>query len=84
MKRFSLTTGGLMLGLALVLSPIANLKAAELKILAGGAMTGPLKVSGSLVNFKIPERNGAFGPAARVGEGARISGRSRSATERRR
>jgi len=36
-----------MLGLALVLSPIANLKAAELKILAGGAMTGPLKELGA-------------------------------------
>jgi len=33
------------------------------------AMTSPLKVSGSLGNFKIPERNGAFGPVARAGEG---------------
>jgi len=32
-----------MLGLALVLSPIAGVQAAELQILAGGAMTGPLK-----------------------------------------
>src|SRR5450759_4866843 len=47
MKRFSVTTGGLLLGLALVLSPIANLKAAELKILAGGAMTGPLNELGA-------------------------------------
>ena len=31
------------LGLALVLSPIANVQAAELQILAGGAMTGPLR-----------------------------------------
>jgi molybdate transport system substrate-binding protein len=32
-----------MLGLALVLSPIANAQAAELQILAGGAMAGPLR-----------------------------------------
>src|SRR2546422_8380605 len=32
-----------MLGLALVLSLIANVQAAELQILAGGAMAGPLK-----------------------------------------
>jgi molybdate transport system substrate-binding protein len=32
-----------MLGLALVLSPIANVQAAELQILAGGAMTAPLR-----------------------------------------
>ena len=32
-----------MLCLALVLSPIANVQAAELQILAGGAMTGPLR-----------------------------------------
>ena len=47
MKTFSLTTGALISGLALVLSPIANLQAAELKILAGGAMTGPLKDLGA-------------------------------------
>jgi molybdate transport system substrate-binding protein len=32
-----------LLGLALALSPIANVQAAELQILAGGAMTGPLR-----------------------------------------
>jgi molybdate transport system substrate-binding protein len=32
-----------MLCLALILSPIANVQAAELQILAGGAMTGPLR-----------------------------------------
>src|SRR5712691_12053109 len=32
-----------MLGLALVLSPVANVQAAELQILAGGAMAGPLR-----------------------------------------
>ena len=47
MKTFSLTTGALISGLALVLSPVANLQAAELKILAGGAMTGPLKDLGA-------------------------------------
>ena len=47
MKTFSLTTGALISGLALVLSPIANLQAAELRILAGGAMTGPLKDLGA-------------------------------------
>lgn len=36
-----------MLGLALVLSPIANVQAAELQILAGGAMTGPLRELGT-------------------------------------
>jgi len=38
-----LPAAALMLGLALVLSPIANVQAAELQILAGGAMTGPLR-----------------------------------------
>ena len=33
--------------LALVLSPIANVQAAELQILAGGAMTGPLRELGA-------------------------------------
>jgi molybdate transport system substrate-binding protein len=36
-----------MLGLALVLSPIASVQAAELQILAGGAMSGPLKELGA-------------------------------------
>ena len=36
-----------MLGLALVLSPIASVQAAELQVLAGGAMSGPLKELGA-------------------------------------
>jgi molybdate transport system substrate-binding protein len=43
MKKSSLTVAAFILGLALVLSPIANVQAVELQILAGGAMTGPLK-----------------------------------------
>jgi molybdate transport system substrate-binding protein len=43
MKKSSLTASASMLGLALVLSLIANMQAAELQILAGGAMAGPLR-----------------------------------------
>ena len=43
MKKSSLTAAASMLGLALVLSLIANVQAAELQILAGGAMAGPLR-----------------------------------------
>jgi molybdate transport system substrate-binding protein len=43
----SLTTTAAMLGLALVLSSIAHGQAAELRILAGGAMTGPLRELGA-------------------------------------
>jgi molybdate transport system substrate-binding protein len=42
MKKSSITTTGLMLGLMLM-SPITNLHAAELKILVGGAMTDIFK-----------------------------------------
>jgi molybdate transport system substrate-binding protein len=42
MKKSSLTAAASILGLALVLSPIAHVQAAELQILAGGAMAGPL------------------------------------------
>ena len=42
-KRSSLAAAASLLGLALVLSPVANVQAAELQILAGGAMTGPLR-----------------------------------------
>ena len=42
-----LTPAASMLGLALVLLPIADVQAAELQILAGGAMTGPLRELGS-------------------------------------
>ena len=47
MTKSSLTAAASMLGLALVLSPIANVQAAELQILAGGAMTGPLRELGA-------------------------------------
>src|SRR3954462_14306783 len=40
MKRYSLPVAVSMLGLALVLSPSANVQAAELRLLAGGAMSG--------------------------------------------
>src|ERR1700720_1499732 len=40
--RRILSAAASMLCLALVLFPIANVRAAELQILAGGAMTGPL------------------------------------------
>jgi molybdate transport system substrate-binding protein len=43
MKQSSLPAAASMLGLALVLSPIVNVQAAELQILAGGAMVGPLR-----------------------------------------
>ena len=43
MKNSSLTAAASLLGLALVLSPITNVQAAELQILAGGAMVGPLR-----------------------------------------
>ena len=47
LKKYSLTAAAPMLGLALVLPPIANVQAAELLVLAGGAMTGPLKELGT-------------------------------------
>src|SRR3954451_12606134 len=40
MKRYSLPVAVSMLGLALVLSSSANVQAAELRLLAGGAMSG--------------------------------------------
>ena len=40
MKRCSLTVAASVLGLALMLSPSANVQAAELRLLAGGAMSG--------------------------------------------
>jgi molybdate transport system substrate-binding protein len=43
----SLTPAASVLGLALVLSPIADVQAAELQILAGGAMTRPLRDLGA-------------------------------------
>jgi len=46
MKRLSLAAVISMLGLALVMSPMTDLQAAELRILAGGSMTGPLNELG--------------------------------------
>jgi molybdate transport system substrate-binding protein len=46
MKRLSLAAAVSMLGLALAMSPITDLQAAELRILAGGSMTGPLNELG--------------------------------------
>jgi molybdate transport system substrate-binding protein len=40
MKRYSLSVAASVLGLALGLSPFANVQAAELRLLAGGAMSG--------------------------------------------
>jgi molybdate transport system substrate-binding protein len=42
MKKPLLAAAASISGLVLVMSPIANLHAAELKVLAGGSMTGPL------------------------------------------
>lgn len=39
MTRYPLTVAASVLGLALVLSPSANVRAAELRLLAGGAMS---------------------------------------------
>jgi molybdate transport system substrate-binding protein len=47
MMMSSLITGASMLGLALVLLSMADGQAAELQILAGGAMTGPLRELGA-------------------------------------
>jgi molybdate transport system substrate-binding protein len=46
MKKLSLTAAASMLGLALVMPPITDLQAAELRILAGGSMTGSLNELG--------------------------------------
>jgi molybdate transport system substrate-binding protein len=40
LKRYSLPVAASILGLALVLSPFADVHAAELRVLAGGAMSG--------------------------------------------
>jgi molybdate transport system substrate-binding protein len=46
MKKLSLTAAASMLGLALVMPPITDLQAAELRILAGGSITGSLNELG--------------------------------------
>jgi molybdate transport system substrate-binding protein len=46
MKWLSLTAAASMLGLVLVTSPMTSLRAAELRVLAGGSMTGPLSELG--------------------------------------
>jgi molybdate transport system substrate-binding protein len=46
MKKPLLSVAASMLGLVFVMSPIADLHAAELKVLAGGSMTGPLNELG--------------------------------------
>jgi molybdate transport system substrate-binding protein len=46
MKKPILAAAASMFGLVLVMSPIADLHAAELKVLAGGSMTGPLNELG--------------------------------------
>src|SRR6266567_1257381 len=47
MKKSLLSGATSMLGVALALPPIANLQAAELNVLAGGAMTGPMQELGT-------------------------------------
>jgi molybdate transport system substrate-binding protein len=46
MKKPLLTAAASMFGLVFVMSPISDLHAAELKVLAGGSMTGPLNELG--------------------------------------
>ena len=46
MEKSLLTAAASLFGLMLVMSPIADLHAAELKVLAGGSMTGPLNELG--------------------------------------
>jgi molybdate transport system substrate-binding protein len=47
LKKYSLTVAASMLGLALVPSPFANVQAAEVQVLAGGAMTAAMKELGA-------------------------------------
>jgi molybdate transport system substrate-binding protein len=47
MKKYSFTVTALVLGLALVLPPSGNVQAAEVQVLAGGAMTAAIKELGA-------------------------------------
>ena len=47
MQKHSLTVATTVLCVAFVLSPIANVQAAELQVLAGGAMTAPMRELGA-------------------------------------
>jgi len=47
MKKSLLSAATSMLGVALALPPVANLQAAELNVLAGGAMAGPMQELGT-------------------------------------
>jgi molybdate transport system substrate-binding protein len=47
MKMYSLTVAASVLGLSLVLSPTAHVQAAEVQVLAGGAMTAAIKELGA-------------------------------------
>lgn len=47
MKRYLLTVAASVLGLALLLSPAANVQAAELQVLAGGAITAAIQELGA-------------------------------------
>jgi molybdate transport system substrate-binding protein len=47
MQTSSLASAAAVLGLALAMSPIVNAQGAELQVLAGGGMTGPLKELGA-------------------------------------
>jgi hypothetical protein len=57
MKRLSLTAAASMLGLTLAMSPMTDLQAAELKILAGGSMTGSLNELGPQFERRGPFRS---------------------------
>src|SRR6267142_2486102 len=47
MKKHLLSAATSILGLALIQSPVADLQAAELNVLAGGALTGPMQELGT-------------------------------------
>src|ERR1700712_2293822 len=76
MKRCSLTVAGSVLGLALVLSPFRNVHAAELQVLAGGAMTAAMKDLGAqFENAFRPKLVFRFGPTPELIKPAGAGGR---------